>query len=145
VGTVLGMGVLRIGTLGLGARTSTLCTGTRGLGLGGSCNDTRGLLCGPGSCTITLRTGTRGLGLGVLRAGTCGLQLLCTTVSSLCTSSSSFSKRISNGLLCLVTRWCTHGSRQIVLGAVIVFNVVATLGGAPIATLGGVALSTLVA
>ncbi len=35
------------------------------------------------------------------------------------------------------------GIRRTVLGAVMVFNVVATLEGAPIATLGGVAVPTL--
>ncbi len=86
-----------------------------------------------------------------LAGGTCvgcvvcsGLMLLCTTVVSSATTSSMSSStfdRISKGLLALVTHWCTRGSRRIVSGAVMVFNMVATLEG-EIATLGG-AIATL--
>jgi hypothetical protein len=70
-----------------------------------------------------------------------GLQLLVMTMSSSMSSSSSV--RIWKGLLCRVRRWCTIGNRQIVRGIVIVFDVVATLGGVAIATLGGQSVSTL--
>ena len=64
-----------------------------------------------------------------------GLQLLCTTVSqsSISLSSLSFSSMV-NGLLALVTHRCTLGRRQIVSSAVMVFDVVATLGGAVFTT-----------
>jgi hypothetical protein len=68
--------------------------------------------------------------------GACGLQLLATTV--LASSSSSSSARIWKGLLCRVRRWCTMGNCWMVFGAMMVLDVMATLGGAAIATLGGV-------
>ncbi len=73
--------------------------------------------------------------------GVCGLQLLAMTVSS--SLSSSLSKRIWKGLLCRVRRWCIIGSWRMVFGAMMVLNVVATLGGAATGTLGGVAGTTL--
>ncbi len=73
--------------------------------------------------------------------GTCGLQSLATTMSvSLLASSSA---RIWKGLLCRVRHWCTMGNCWMVFGAVMVLDVVATLGGAATATLGGVAGTTL--
>jgi hypothetical protein len=74
--------------------------------------------------------------------GTCGLQLLATTVSVSSLSSSSF-VRIWKGLLCPVRCWCTMGNCRMVFGAMMVFDVVATLGGAATATLRGVAGTTL--
>ncbi len=53
------------------------------------------------------------------------------------------SVRILKGLLCRVRRWCTIGNQRIVHGIVMVFNVVATLGGVAIATLGGGSDSTI--
>jgi hypothetical protein len=73
--------------------------------------------------------------------GVCRLQLLATTV--LVSSSSSSSARIWKGLLCRVRHWCTMGDCRMVFGAVMVLDVVATLGGAATATLGGVAGTTL--
>ncbi len=73
--------------------------------------------------------------------GACGLKLLATTVSVSLSSSSS--TRIWKGLLCCVRRWCTMGNCWMVFGAVMVLDVVATLGGAASATLGGVAGTTL--
>jgi hypothetical protein len=73
--------------------------------------------------------------------GARGLQLLATTVSSSMSLSSSV--RIQKGLLCHVRCWCTIGNQQIVCGIVMVFDVVATLGGVAIATLGGGSVSTL--
>ncbi len=70
-----------------------------------------------------------------------GLQLLATTMSSSMSSSSSV--RIWKGLLCHVRRWCTIGNLYIVHGVVMVFYVVATLGGVAIATLGDGSISTL--
>ena len=63
---------------------------------------------------------------GRLGGGRCGLQLLATTVSS---SSSSSEARIWNGLLLHVWHWWTNGIWRMTLGAVMLFNVVATLGG----------------
>jgi hypothetical protein len=40
------------------------------------------------------------------------------------------------GLLLRVWRWCTSGMFLMILGAVILFDVVATLGGGAFATLG---------
>jgi hypothetical protein len=57
--------------------------------------------------------------------------------------SSSSSVRIWKGLLCRVRRWCTIGNQWIVHGDVMVFDVVATLGGVAIATLAGGSVSTL--
>jgi hypothetical protein len=73
--------------------------------------------------------------------GARGLQLLATTMSS--SMSLSLSVRIWKGLLCCVRRWCTIGNQRIVRGIVMVFDVVATLGGVAIATLGGGSDSTL--
>jgi hypothetical protein len=73
--------------------------------------------------------------------GARGLQLLATIVSSSMSTSSSV--MIWKGLLCLVRRWCTIGNLWIVHGVVMVFDVVATLGGVAIATLGGESVSTL--
>ena len=61
-----------------------------------------------------------------------GLQLLATTVSS---SSSSLVARIWNGLLLRVWRWWTNGICRMKLGAVMLFDVVATLGGVACPTL----------
>ncbi len=61
-----------------------------------------------------------------------GLQLLATTVSSLSLSS----VRMLKGLLWRVWRSCTSGMFLMTFGAVILFNVVATLGGGTFATLG---------
>jgi hypothetical protein len=51
--------------------------------------------------------------------------------------------RIWKGLLCCVGRWCTIGYFQLVFGAVMMLDVVATLRGATTATLVGVAGTTL--
>jgi hypothetical protein len=70
----------------------------------------------------------------------CG-KLLVTTVSvSLSLPSSA---RIWEGLLCRVRRWCMMGNCRMVFGAVMVLEVMATLGVAAIATLEGVAGTTL--
>jgi hypothetical protein len=61
-----------------------------------------------------------------------GLQLLATTVSS---SSSSSVARIWNGLLLRVWRWWTNSIVRMTLGAVMLFDVVATLGGVACPTL----------
>ncbi len=87
----------------------------------------------------------RGTAIGPWRScsmgnGFLGLQLLATTLSTSFLSSSS--ERIWKGLLLRVTRWCPMGNRRMVFGAMIVFNVVATLGGVATTTLGGVAFST---
>ncbi len=67
-----------------------------------------------------------GLSLGGrIGSGRCGLQLLVTTVSS---SSSLLVARIWNGLLLRVWRWWTNGIVRMTLGAVMLFDVVATLG-----------------
>jgi hypothetical protein len=68
-----------------------------------------------------------------LGSGLCGLQLLATTVISL---SSSSLARIWNGLLLRVCRWWINGSCHMVVGDVMLFDVVATLGGGLSATLG---------
>jgi hypothetical protein len=73
--------------------------------------------------------------------GACGLQLLATTVSV--SSPSSSSARIWKGLLCRVRRWCTMGDCRMMFGAVMVLDVVASLGGAAIASLRGVPGTTL--
>jgi hypothetical protein len=67
-----------------------------------------------------------------LGSGLHGLQLLATTVIS---SSSSSSARIWNGLLLRVCRWWINGSCCMVVGDVMLFDVVATLGGGLSATL----------
>ena len=72
----------------------------------------------------------RSLG-GRLGSGTHGLQLLATTVSS----SSSSSARMLKGLLLRVWCWWTSGMILMTLGAVILFDVVATLGGGADTTL----------
>ncbi len=87
-----------------------------------------------------------GLAVGMRRLcwegrGAGRIQFLATAVPSLL--SLSLSARIRKGLLCHVRRWCTIGNQRIVLSVVMVFNVVATLGGVAIATLGGGAFSTL--
>ncbi len=66
-----------------------------------------------------------------LGGGTCGLQLLATTV----TSSLLAAARIWNGLLLRVWCWWTNGICRMTLGAVMLFNVVATLGGGACSTL----------
>jgi hypothetical protein len=77
--------------------------------------------------------GILGLSLdGRLGGGSCGLQLLATTVSSL---SSSLVARIWNGLLLRVWCWWTNGICRMTLGAVILFDVAATLGGVACPTL----------
>jgi hypothetical protein len=73
--------------------------------------------------------------------GTRGLHLLATTV--LVSLLSSSSARIWKGLLCRVRHWCTMGNCLMVFGALMVFDIVANLGGAAIATLGGVTGTTL--
>ena len=76
------------------------------------------------------RTGS--LLVGKKGSGLHGLQLLATTMSL----SSSLSVRMLKGLLLRVWRWCTSGMFLMILGAVILFDVVATLGGDAFATLG---------
>jgi hypothetical protein len=77
--------------------------------------------------------GILGLSLsGRLGGGRRGLQLLATTVSS---SSSSPEARIWNGLLLHVWHWWTNGICRMTLGAVMLFNVVATLRGVACPTL----------
>ncbi len=68
-----------------------------------------------------------------LGSGLRGLQLLATTVISL---SSSSLARIWNGLLLHVCCWWINGSCRMVVGDVMLFDVVATLGGGLSATLG---------
>ena len=63
--------------------------------------------------------------------GVCGLQLLATTVLSL----SSSLARMWNGLLLRVCRWCISGICLMTFGAVILLDVVATLGGGAFTTL----------
>ncbi len=65
-------------------------------------------------------------------SGLCGLQLLATTVISL---SSSSLARIWNGLLLCVCRWWINGSCRMVVGDMMLFDMVATLGGGFSATL----------
>ncbi len=69
---------------------------------------------------------------GMLGGGTRGLQLLATTVLS---SLLSLSARIWNGLLLPVWCWRINGIFQMTLGAVMLFNVVATLGSGACSTL----------
>ena len=74
-----------------------------------------------------------GLSLGGrLGGGRGGLQLLVTTVSSL---SSSSEARIWNGLLLRVWCWWINSICWTTLGAVMLFDVVATLGGVTCPTL----------
>ncbi len=73
--------------------------------------------------------------------GAGGLQLLASTMSSSMSWSSSV--RIWKGCLCRVRHWCTIGNRWILRSVVMVFDVVATLGGVAITTLGGGSVSTL--
>jgi hypothetical protein len=88
------------------------------------------------------------VGVAVGARGSCwegrgaeGLQLLARTVSlSLLLL---LSVRIWNELLCRVRRWCRIGNQRIVRGIMMVFDVVATLGGIAIATIGGGSVSTL--
>ena len=61
-----------------------------------------------------------------------GLQLLATTVSS---SALSLVARIWNRLLLRVLHWWTNNICRMTLGAVLLFNVVATLGGVACPTL----------
>ena len=67
-----------------------------------------------------------------LSGGTHGLQLLATTVLS---SLLSLSARIRNGLLLRMWRWWINGICRLTLGAVMLFDVVATLGGRACSTL----------
>ena len=69
-----------------------------------------------------------GCGLG---CGLHGLQLLATTVSTLLSSL----VRRWNGLLLRVWRWWTNGICRMTFGAVVLLDVVATLGGGVAATL----------
>ena len=64
-------------------------------------------------------------------SGVRGLHLLATTVSL----SSSSSVRMLKGLLLQVWCWCMSGMFLMILGAVILFDVVATLGGGAFGTL----------
>jgi hypothetical protein len=73
--------------------------------------------------------------------GARGLQLLAMTISS--SLLSPLSVRFWKGLLCGVRRLCTIGNQRIVRSIVMVFDIVATLGGAATTTLGGGAVSTL--
>jgi hypothetical protein len=57
---------------------------------------------------------------------TCGLQLLATIV--LVSLLSSSSTRIWKGLLCRVSHWCTVGNCRMVFDAVMVLDILATLG-----------------
>ena len=66
-----------------------------------------------------------------LGSGLRGLQLLATTVSSTLLSSA----RRWNGLLLHVWRWWTNGICWMTFGAVVLSDVVATLGGEVAATL----------
>jgi hypothetical protein len=70
-----------------------------------------------------------------LESGLHGLQLLATTVISL---SSLLSARIWNGLLLHICPWWINGRCHMVVGEVMLFDVVATLGGGLSATLGAV-------
>ena len=69
---------------------------------------------------------------GRLGGSSGGLQFLATTVLSL---SSSSEARIWNGLLLHVWRWWTNGICWMTLGAVMLFDVVANLGGVACPTL----------
>ena len=69
--------------------------------------------------------------VGRLGGGTHGLQLLATTVMSLLVAAA----RIWNGLLLRVWRWWTNDICRMTLGAVMLFDVVATLGGGACSTL----------
>ncbi len=69
--------------------------------------------------------------VGRLGGGTHGLEFLATIV----TSSSLSLARIWNGLLLRVWHWWTNGICWMTLGAVIFFDVVATLGGGACSTL----------
>jgi hypothetical protein len=82
-------------------------------------------------------SGCAGMFLGLLLGGRLvvgrrGLQLLATTVFSL---SSLPESRIWNGLLLRVWRWWINGICRMTLGAVMLFDVVATLGGVACPTL----------
>jgi hypothetical protein len=66
-----------------------------------------------------------------LGSGLRGLQLLATIVSSLLLSLA----RRWNGLLLRVWRWWTNGICWMTFGAVVLLDVVATLGGGVAATL----------
>jgi hypothetical protein len=66
-----------------------------------------------------------------LGGGTRRLQLLATTVTSLLL----LAARIWNGLLLQVWRWWTNGICRMTLGALMLFDVVATLGGGACSTL----------
>jgi hypothetical protein len=79
-----------------------------------------------------LAGGFTGRSLGYrLRSGLHGLQLLATTVSSLLSSSAGR----WNGLLLRVWHRWINGICRMTLGAVILLDVVATLGGEVVATL----------
>jgi hypothetical protein len=86
-------------------------------------------------------SGSRDAAIVLEGRGARGLQLLATTVSS--SMSLSLSVSIWKWLLCCVRCWCTIGNQQIVHGVMMVFDVVATLGGVAIATLRGGSVSTL--
>jgi hypothetical protein len=126
----------------------------RELGIGITGGSKRGgwfssmIVCGGSGCSLQMVVGTvvgDWLVLWIVCGccvgyGACGLQLLATSVS---VSLSSSSARIWKGLLCPVRCWCTMGNCRMVFGAVMVLDIVATLGGAAITTLGGVASTTL--
>jgi hypothetical protein len=76
------------------------------------------------------RTAGRSIGCR-LGSGLRGLQILATTVSSL---SLSLVRRW-NGLLLRVWRWWTNGICRMTFGAVVLLDIVATLGGGDAATL----------
>jgi hypothetical protein len=77
---------------------------------------------------------------GRMVGGALGLQLLATTVSS----SLSLSERMWNGLLFCVSRRWTNGICLMALVVVMLFDVVATLGGGVVTTLGHGASTLLV-
>ncbi len=122
VGALVGMIVGMLGTLGGGVVGWLL-----GLIMGG-------WFAGwfASRCALQLAGGFTVRSLGCrLGSGSLGLQLLTTTVSLL---SSSLARR-QNGLLLRVWRRWINGIYQMTLGAVILLDLVATLGGGVVATL----------